>query len=222
MSEDKTRMMVGRQLVIILNKYTEVIQLQLLGLRKTMLAEVEDVMKVVQRLSQATDQKAKAADAILEQTYLNPDEATKEFVETVQHSIDSLFENYKMDEHFLVISKEQSVIDDKLRRFAGQFSKHMEAMSTMDSATSSILFRMISALSTDDLVAQRLQHLVHAIHALEISLSYILIDFSRRFTTEEIERVKNDLLAYTYRQYTMEQEKELFRKIFGPPPKSLS
>lgn len=228
MADDHDRIVASRQLVIVLNKYSEVLELQLLGIRETLATAVQSVMSGINEISHATDQEAREANKVLEKTYFNPDDETKEFINTIQNSVDELLSQVQENElqveknNAPSIDEGQRVLDNRLRRFAGQFSKHMEALSTMDAAVGQILFRMMAALSSDDVIGQRLQHLLHSVHALEIGLSYVLLDISGRFSVKEIEKLKADLLAFTYKQYTMEGEKDLFKKIFGEPPKSAS
>lgn len=224
MAADHDRSDASRLLVVALNKYTEVMELQLVGLRKTLAEAVQSVMDGITKLSSATESESKEADQLLERTYFAPDQNTKELIQAVQSSVDQVFQEAQ-SQSFSTLSaalldkdkglkEEQKIFDDQLRRFAGQFSKHMEALSTMDGSIAGLLFRMMAALSGDDVIGQRLQHLLNAVHGLEVGLSYLLIDIKNRFSEEEVEKVKKDVLAFTYMQYTSEDEKALFKKIF--------
>lgn len=224
MAGDHQRIDASRQLVVALNKYTEVIELQLVGLRQTLAEAVQSVMDGITKLSNVTESESKEADQLLEKTYFAPDQNTMAFIEAVQTSVDSVFNAAQEQKEDLSSAlsnrgkeakEDQRIVDDQLRRFAGQFSKHMEALSTMDSTIAGILFKMMAALSSDDVIGQRLQHVLHAVHGLEVGLSYLLIDTKQRFNFDEVEKVKRDVLSFTFAQYTSEDEKEMFRKIFS-------
>lgn len=227
MKDDQDRFAAGREFVGFLNKYTEVIELQLAGVRSMIEDSVDRVMTGINEMSKEMGDKAKAADTILESTYMNPDDKTRDLVSSIQDSVNDLVEKARQD-----LSSQKSevqakaddastatdnILDDRLRRFGGKFSKHMEALSTIDKEVGKILFKMVSALSNDDIIRQKLEHITMNVHALQIALSYVLIDFKSRFTLEEVNLLKKDLLGYTYRLYTSEDEKIEFEKRFAIP-----
>lgn len=204
----------SREIVNFLQKYTEVIELQLVGVRSMIEESVNGVMVGINNLSKETAEKASSANAALEETYLNPDPKTKELVTSIQSSVDNLVNEAKEKGPDKV---ESTVQDNQLRRFGGRFSKHMEAMSTIDKEVSQILYRMVASLSNDDVVRQKLEHTLDSVHALQVSLSSILVNFEERFNLKEMKKMKEDLLGYTYKLYTAEDEKAVFRQFFKIP-----
>jgi len=184
---------------------------------------IDQVMSGISELSEELESKSQNAEKVLESTYLNPDQKTRDFVSSIQDSVDEVFQGAKdgLREKFDQAGKEveisSAVVDDRLRRFGGRFSKYMEALSTMDQDIGQIIYKMISALSNDDVIRQRLEHLLLSVHGMQVGLSYVLTDFKTRFTMNEVSLLRKDLLAYTYQLYTSEQEKELFETIFRAP-----
>lgn len=233
MKDEQERFAASREFVRFINQYTEVIELQLTGTRRMMEDAVDQVMSGIQELSEELESKSKHAEKVLEHTYLNPDQKTSEFVSSIQSSVDVVFEEARgqlrqsMDQAGKEMEIQSQVVEDRLRRFGGRFSKYMEALSTMDQEIGKIIYKMISALSNDDVIRQRLEHLLLSVHALKVGLSYVLIDFQERFSMQEVSLLKKDLLAYTYRLYTSEHEKDIYESIFTAPeegeqPKSSS
>lgn len=221
--EDKERFASSREFVLFINKFTEVIELQLAGVRSMIEQSVDHVMKGINDISTEIGERAQVADRALEQTYYDPDHKTQELVTSIQDSVDAVIENARAHLHEDSVDElapSSSLLDNKLRRFGGQFSKYMEALSNIDKEAGMILYSMISALSNDDVIRQRLEHILMSVHGLQIGLSYVLIDFNSRFNLKEVDLLKKDLLAYTYKLYTSESEKEAFRDIFGSPPET--
>jgi len=91
----------------------------------------------------------------------------------------------------------------------------MEAISTLDDNIKQVLISIMGALSTDDVIDQKLDHVERSLNALQISLAYVLVDFAARFTHEGVEKLKRELIQYVYRQYTMESERDVHKNIFG-------
>lgn len=204
------------ELVVFLNKYAELLSEQLGAIRKLIEEAVIVVMDNVNTLSQETAQKASEVEKQLTHTYLNPDQKTSDLVEAIQGNVDELFALASKDlanTH----SKATSSTAEKQRRLGGQFSKSMEAIGTMDEALSQMLMDMMAALSNDDVIRQKLEHVLQMVNALQVGMSYVMIDFKNKFTQSEVDALKADLLAYTYKIYTCESEKDIQKAIFGLP-----
>lgn len=80
---------------------------------------------------------------------------------------------------------------------------------------SDILMSMMGALSADDVIAQRLAHVVSGIQTFNVGMSYVLMDFDNRFNTAAVNRLTDDILKTTYRYYTTEEERDIFKTMFG-------
>ncbi|MCB9228192.1 MAG: hypothetical protein H6618_01135 [Deltaproteobacteria bacterium] len=209
----------NREFVQFINQYSEVIELQLIATQQMMEHALSQVMDNLQHLSSEIETESKTAEKFLEETYLSPDDDTNAFVSSIQGSVDALV-NEAWDQlcHGSTKKDEESRKETKdLRQFGERFSKQMEALSTLDSEISSIIYKMISALSNDDVIRQKLEHLLLSVHALKVGLAYILTGFRERFTLSEVDMFRKNLLKYTYRLYTSEQEKEIFQRLFPVP-----
>ena len=215
MDAESGRLAASREIVNFLQKYTEVIELQLVGVRAMIEESVETVMGGINDLSKETAEKAKSATSALESTYLDPDAKTKDLVSFIQKSVDGLIDEAQQNKEASQV--ESSVLDNQLRRFGGKFSKHMEALSSIDQEVSAVLYKMVSSLSNDDVIRQKLEHVCDSVHALQVSLSSVLVNFEDSYKLKEVKRMKEDLLGYTFKLYTAEDEKAIFTQFFKKP-----
>ncbi|NRA45030.1 MAG: hypothetical protein HRU09_08760 [Oligoflexales bacterium] len=215
MEAESARLAASREIVNFLQKYTEVIELQLVGVRAMIEESVETVMSGINDLSKETAEKAQSATATLEKTYLEPDAKTKDLVSFIQDSVDGLINEAQQNKD--PSQMETSVLDNQMRRFGGKFSKHMEALSSIDQEVSQILYKMVSSLSTDDVIRQKLEHICDSVHALQVSLSSVLVNFEESYKLKEVRKMKEDLLGYTFKLYTAEDEKVIFKQFFKTP-----
>ena len=206
-----------RSLVTFIRNFTDVLEQNLQAIHVTMREAVEGVMQGISEISDKTAEKKRAANEVLVSTYTNPDAETKASMDSVQDEVERVMAmaaagNYA--DAAAPAAKEDDELRMKLRRSAGLFSKHMEALETLDGDLSGLLLEMMGKLSSDDVVSQRIQHVMQSLNALQTSLTYILTDFETRCRDGEVERFITDLKSFALRSYTMEEEKELFYRAF--------
>ncbi|RYZ57127.1 MAG: hypothetical protein EOP07_10720 [Proteobacteria bacterium] len=217
MSEDRdsTAYLVG-----FLSSFTLLIERELLAIRQSVVTTVEAVMQGIEDISSTVEQNKIDAEQILEFTYLHPDKETKVLIDDVQQLTDEVIENafkqiHDSESEPVSTSKPEAAVQEGLTRLNVKLDESMGRLSKLDDSLSSSVFSIVGALSSEDLIAQRLEHTILSLKSLQTGLSFILIDYEERCRSEEIERVVKSILTYTYRQYTAEEEKERFRAIFG-------
>jgi len=203
------------KLVKFLNNYSTVLELQLAGVYKTIDGAITGIMDSITEIAIETENSKNSAETTLDETYLTPSVETKEMVDSIQESVDEIFENAKLGVQKNSSEDTVSTNSEKLLRLAGHFSKNMESMSTMDDAVQGVLMEVMGALSNGDVISQRLEHLSRSVNALKLGLSYVLVDLNKRFTEEGIIRLRADLNDYMLRQYSSEEERILHEKILG-------
>lgn len=216
----------SRSLITFIRAYTDLMEKHLGAIRDTMRETVDGVMDGIQKISDTTSEKAKQANEVLVSTYTNPTDEAKETMDSVQAEVNRILETAGANDqgspatNELTLSENDPALSDKLRRSAGFFSKHMEALETLDGELQSVLLHMMGMLSRDDIVAQRIQHVAEALQALQMGLSYMLVDFESRCRGEDIDRFVRDLKTYMMRSYTSEEEKELHYQVFSEDKKA--
>ncbi len=216
MTASRETLNASMELVTFVTRYNQVLSKQLHAVQAMMAGTVETVMKSINDLSSATEVKKREAENALEQTYLSPDSDTVDLVKSIQNSVDDVFAAAAASISQGSAQQSQELEDHsvQLRRLGGQFSKHMESLSTLDDGVKAMLLSMMGALSADDVIRQRLEHIAMAISAMQVGLNYLLLDFDKRFNTSNVESFSKDLLDYTWRSYSMEEERDLFRRCY--------
>jgi len=90
----------------------------------------------------------------------------------------------------------------------------MDALHQLNDDLKNVVFGIIGALSSEDVIAQKLQHVTMSLKALQTGLNYILIDFDKRCQRDELEKVVSGIKNFTLKQYTTEEERKQFAEIF--------
>ncbi len=207
-------------LVSFLASYTQLIEGQLLNIRETMVSTVETVMQGVAGISTTTENRRQHAEKVLESTYVNPDMETEILIQDMQKVVDEIFEEVSdrhsrgQDTEHLVSAEPEVLVRNRINRFAGKFTTEMGTLNAVDDQLKDVIFGIIGALSSEDVIAQKLEHVVMSLKILQTGLNYVLIDYDQRCTVEELEKVTSDIKSYTFRQYTAEDEKQRFLAIF--------
>ncbi len=210
-----------RNLVAFIRAYTDVLEKQLQAVRDTMRETTEGVMDGIQRISDRTAEKKKEANTVLVSTYTNPSEDAKKTMDSVQDAVAAVFDAAQGTKPASVTAAPTD--DDlkaKLRRHAGFFSKHMEALETLDEDVQGMLLTMMGMLSRDDVISQRVDHVVQSLQAMQMSLAYVLVDFEARCRQADVDKVVKDLKSFTLRTYTTEEERQAFVSVFGEDKKA--
>lgn len=211
----------SRNLIAFIRSYTDLLEKQLDGTRATMRETVDGVMSGIQQISDRTTQKKNEANTVLVTTYTAPTDEVRRSMDEVQEEVSRVFDAAQSPPA-AVKAPEGDDLRDKLRRNAGLFSKHMEALGTLDGELQSMLLTMMGMLSRDDVIAQRIEHVAQGLQAMQMGLAYILVDFETRCREADVTKLAADLKQFTLRSYTMEEERKLFVSVFGDPKKKAS
>lgn len=204
-------------------QFCRLIEGHLDAVQKDMENTTSEVMGHVTKISTISQANKGQADAVLEETHVNPDESTKAMVDEIQGIVGDIFEQATQAKE---AGEDLDALRDKLAhknaetfekgptQLAQAFQEKMDKVGNLDGEIQEVLFEIMGSVSAHDKMAQCLSHVVIALHSLEVSLSYLLIDFEYRGSNPRIDIVKQDLKAHIYRDYTMEEEKEWFREVF--------
>lgn len=208
----------SRALISFVRSFTDLQEKHLKGIHQAMRDTVDGVMQGIQQISDQTSQNKKKANEVLVSTYTNPDEDAKRAMDDVQDEVERVMAEAKAASVAPAGKSTSATPTDelslKVRRSAGFFSKHMEALETLDGSLQEMLLSMMGQLSRDDIISQRIEHILMSLQGLQTSLTYILTDYENRCRDGEVEKFIEDLKAYTLRSYTMEEEKKAFYEVF--------
>ncbi|MFW7377860.1 MAG: hypothetical protein ACOH5I_03510 [Oligoflexus sp.] len=206
--DNKDTFQAARILVDFIRDFTSLTEQQLLAIRSLMEETVQDVMQSVNSMSSKADEKKSQASEVLVR-----DEKTSEF----RYSATKIKEEDDELTKAETDERRREFLENKLRRAGGVFSKHMEAMHTLDLELQNLLFRVMGAASMDDVMGQRLTHVVSSLYLLKEGISEVIQNYDTYLRVKEIKFLRNRILTEVYRSYTTEDEKVIFHKIFGQP-----
>ena len=207
-------------LINFLERFSGLMEHQLGLIRETMEGTVDTVLEGIKDISDATEKRKQAAEDALEKAYFNPDAETQVLVDGLQKMIDDLFDEVKdkfekgEDLSTLTTVEPEVLLQNRLKRFDSKFMNDMKSVKNLDDDLQHFLLGMIGALSSEDVIAQRLDHVIMAMKVLQTGLNYVLIDYDNRCNPTELEKVTTDIKNYTFRQYTTEDEKNEFLTFF--------
>jgi phage-related protein len=163
--------------------------------RKILLGTVDQAMAGVMAINSATDFKMKKADEVLVQ-----DKASA-FVSKSAKDIDQSFKNPA----------------EKVKHVHESLSNHMQSLSNLDDSVKNFVFSIMGNLSIDDVIRQRLEHVSTSLVALREGVQQILNEYSTgsRVNESNIEKVQMEMMKRVFSCFTMEEEKQIFNKVFG-------
>lgn len=208
-------------LISFLSSYTELVEKELQSIREHVVNTVEAVMNGVEGISEKTEQKRREVEQTLESTYLQPDAETEILMQDMQQIADDVFEKVSAEvesggtAEAVSSSASEVVLRNRINRFSSKLAASQGRLSQVDDEVTNMVFGIIGSLSSEDVIVQRLEHVVLSLKSLQTGLSYILIDYEQRCKVEELSRVIKDIKTFTFRQFTTEDEKELFHSVFG-------
>lgn len=173
--------------------YVDLAQHQLLSIKEEMDGTCQTLMSQVEQISNLTDTKKQEADTIIvnDKKLLSSAEcATQEC---------------------------NIVIKNCFQRSGGLYTKSMEAVSSLDESIQSMVLGVIGIISMDDVIRQRMDHVISSINMLHATILEIVPLIQKGLNRNDVKLIRNRLLTKTYKMYTMESEKKLFHKYFGRP-----
>lgn len=198
----------AKVLIDFIKDFTYLTERQLMAIRGLMEETVQGIMESVNSMSDKADQKKNEATEVMIR-----DAVTSEFKRSSTHIQEEAAEmSRSVDE-----GQRRQFLENQLRRAGGVFSKHMEALHKMDSDMQDILFRVMGAVSMDDVMGQRLTHVVSSLLYLKEGISEVVSKHDEFATVQGVTQLRNRILTQVYRSYTTEDEKEIFHKVFGQP-----
>jgi hypothetical protein len=208
--ESKDSINASKILVDFLRDFTLLTEQQLVSIRVLMEKTVADVMDSVMSMNNvATEKKVKANEVLVK------DKSSHSFVSSSSKELE------KNETQILSGQADDSLrknyLENKLMRTGGLFSKHMEAISGLDHDLQNIITKIMGAVSVDDVIAQRLSHVISSMNHLQKELSQLLVNFKQNARAESIKGFRNKVLTQVYLSYTSEDERLIFHRIFGHP-----
>lgn len=190
----KENFLASKLMLEFITHYIDLTQHQLLKIKEEMDETCHTIMGQVEKISNVADTKKEEAETIIvkNQKVRNKKEEKSN-------------------------SEENITLKNSFQRSGGLYTKSMEAVSSLDENLQAIVMGVIGIISMDDVIKQRMQHVIYSVNMLKEVIHEIVPLVQKGLTRGEVSTVRNRLLSRTYRVYTMESEKKLFHSYFGRP-----
>lgn len=193
--DDANRETAVQELLIFVRDFAKLMDQSLIDTRKIMEKTVEQMMGSVSAINEAADLQLKKADEVLVK-----DTANQKFVSKSAKDLDSQYANPAA----------------RVKLINEQISSQMASLSHLDDSVRSVLFSIMGALSSDDVIRQRLEHVTTSINAMENGIGSVVKGFGTKELGEaDVHKINSNMADTMYRSYTMEEEKSVFKSILG-------
>ncbi len=207
--EQKDVFQASKILIDFLRDFTSLSEQQLLSTKSMLEGIVSQVMASMMEMSEEASHKAVEANEVLVK-----DMGSGDFVSSSAHAVEKKEADHPQAGRD---DMRKLFLESQLLRRSGVFSKHLEAISMLDTNLQKVLSDVIGSVSVDDIIAQRLSHVIQSLRTLQRALAVFLTDFRSECTVARVKLLRNTVLTEVYLSYSSEEEKEVFRKIFGLP-----
>jgi hypothetical protein len=200
----------SRIILSFLRKYGNLTEMQLQAVRDDMQEAVGRIVTTVESINSTSESQKTAAEAEYEKAHLNPDAASKHEMLKVQDEVDSLIDSLMSAPDSVTAGADEAGIS----RVGSKFSKSVEAISGLHAGLSEPLLNIMGVLSIEDVVGQRLSHVISTMNHFREELAVLLAALKQPFSVETVDAFTTDLLQFAVKQYTIREEKVLFNKLF--------
>lgn len=194
------RILAEKEFIDFIKNYSQLITNHLTEIRELMTETTSQIMDGVSKISDTKDLKKAMAEAVL----VKRDGSDGGTVEIQGDSEDFKNVSFKNIEN----GKSEHPMSVGL-------SGHLKSFEGLDNRIQDILFAMIGALSADDVVSQRLEHIGDAFMALNKGVETSLPWLSGEVDLERVKVFENQILKSVSDSYTMEEEHEVLERVFN-------
>lgn len=219
MIEDDERKIAAKNLLAFISDYTALLLNQIEAIKKGMAVIVDEVMDNVEKISSAKSAKTRMAESILLNDQDKKEQASSYNFREVSAKSRFEAENAHLLKDLTQNSSEQKhTTNQPIKQAHHRLKDYMKHLDELDTTMQKLVFTMVGALSADDVVGQRIDHVAGALGILKDSLKQIVEGFEANFSEKMIEDFSDDINNKIYACYTMQEEREAFVKIHGFVP----
>lgn len=194
-------------LIRFMTDYTILLSKQLNAIHKEMEGAVEIVMNGVSNISDETRSQVKKAQTVLVKDQKN----TNTFSEADGEQL-SQEEKKKI---FETSSNGQVKMDKTVVKIGMLLRNQMDSLGSLEGELENAMFEIIGKMSSDDVVRQRVEHICYLSNQLSEDVGRVYRNVDTMLAPDAIEKLEKEFLGKIKRSYTMEDEKEIFKKVFN-------
>lgn len=205
-------------LVQFISHFTGLLERQLEVIQRIMQQATENVMQGAVNIHTLASATKANVESLMLKTMIEPDADTSSMIDDLQNAVTDVFEaaSKKISEGGDAYEVETSLATKLAQQLANVDTSLLpqESMKEIAQNVQNMIVEMIGTLSAEDVMVQRLDHVVLALKGLETTLNYVLLDYHQRGTPDHLRLLMADLKKYTFKQYTCEEEKEEYFEFF--------
>lgn len=201
-----------------IGQFTGLMERQLEVIQRTMRQATENVMKGAMNIYAMSALSKENAESLMLTTMIEPDSQMSSMINEMQSAVTEVFEAASQN---FAEGRDASELDSSLATNLAHQLVHLDAsllpqenMKQISESVQGMIIEMMATLSAEDVMVQRMDHIIQAMKGLETALNYVLLDFQQRGSPEHLLLLMEDLKKYTFKQYTSEDEKNEFFEFF--------
>ncbi len=207
-----------QNLVQFIRCFTGLLERQLEVIQGMMQQATENVMKGAMNIHSLATTTKENAESLMLKTFIEPDASTSTMINDLQSAVTDVFEaaTQKLSEGRNINELETPLAEKLAKQLTNVDTSLLpqEKMNEISQNVQNMIVEIMATLSAEDVMVQRIDHVVQALKGLETTLNYILLDYRLRGSQEHLSLLTQDLKAFTFRQYTSEEEKVEFLEFF--------
>jgi hypothetical protein len=192
-----------REMVSFLRQYCLLMAEHINSIRGLMGSTTDKLMDCVLKISTEKDSKKALADAVLVMR------ASGDHGKNSIQGDDATFKNASFGSDTGNFANQSTVA--RLKGYAS-------GLDELDESLQALLFKMVGALSTDDVVGQRLAHVNIALTCLESRLTRVLDQDGKLVSLGELSAIFSGILRDIKTSYTIPEEHRVLDEFFGKVP----
>ncbi|MDB2447208.1 hypothetical protein N9W79_01145 [bacterium] len=189
-------------LVKFITNYTSLLSKQLAEVHTEMEGAVETIMDGINRISTETDEQTKNADTVL------VGDASVVKVDGKQLAAD---EKSKIKE----LGKQGVNVSPDVVQAGNRLKEYMAGLHDLDDTLQQAIFSIMGRMSNDDIIRQKIEHIAYTCTELAKTLNEVYMDVDSKLLPDAVEGLEQELLKKVMDSYTMESEKDQFKKVFN-------
>ena len=203
----------SKELIEFLTKFSSLLGDHLTDINKNLADTTDAIMNKISQINNTQSQNLEKANAILVKEENLSDANQVKFKEKNPEQLDNNEQNELKKE--LNGSKIYSSGDScKMKGAGDKLKSEMGSLNVLDKKLEEVLMKMTGVLSIDDVLRQRLLHIISGIDLLKNGLIEVLDDFDKHYSRDNVDKITQKLEKNLFKIYTMEQEKDDHNKVF--------
>ena len=200
----------SRELIEFLAKFSCLLEDHLQDIHNSLVETSSVMMNKINEINKTQSMNNLKAKAIL----VKDQNSQNTFEEVSAHKVDR-HDQMQLQKEVAQGALEKSRSVNKMKNAGHKIKSDMKVLTALDKKLEALLFSMTGVLSVEDVLSQRLNHVIKGVNFLNLGLAKVLEDFDENYSIENVKAVISELKDALYKTYTTEQEKNTHKEVFN-------